>query len=223
MDQLTLVQRIVVWSLPVILAITGHEVAHGWVAKQFGDNTADQQGRLTLNPLKHIDLFGTIIVPGLLLITFTGFIFGWAKPVPVDPRNFKKPRRAMMMVALAGPLANIGMAIIWALIGRVGVAFHQIEFIYEPFVQWSKAGITINLVLALINLLPVPPLDGSRVLAGLLPEYWAWQYYRLERYGLLLMLALFIGESMGYTHIISSILNYPIYYAQQVLFSLAGR
>jgi Zn-dependent protease len=223
MDELSLIGRIVVWSLPVVLAITGHEVAHGWMAKKFGDKTADQQGRLTLNPLKHIDLFGTIILPCLLLITFTGFIFGWAKPVPVDARNFKNPKKAMMMVALAGPVANLCMATIWALIGRIGVAFYQIAFIYEPFVQWSRAGITINLVLAFVNLLPIPPLDGSRVIAGLLPDYWAWQYNRLERYGLLLLLALFVGESMGYFSIISSILNYPMYYAQQLFFSLAGR
>ena len=111
MDELTLVQRIVVWILPVIFAITVHEVAHGWVAKKYGDNTASVLGRLTLNPIKHIDLFGTIILPGLLLITGTGFIFGWAKPVPVDPRNFKNPLQDMAIVALAGPVSNLLMAL----------------------------------------------------------------------------------------------------------------
>ncbi|MFI3179523.1 MAG: site-2 protease family protein, partial [Methylococcaceae bacterium] len=121
MDELTLIQRIVVWVLPVIFAITVHEVAHGWVAKKYGDNTAFNLGRLTLNPLKHIDLFGTIILPGLLLLTGTGFIFGWAKPVPVDPRNFKRPLQDMAFVALAGPVSNLLMAVFWALIARLGV------------------------------------------------------------------------------------------------------
>jgi Zn-dependent protease len=215
MDELTLIQRIVVWILPVIFAITVHEVAHGWMAKKFGDNTADQQGRLTLNPLKHIDPLGTIIVPGLLLITFTGFIFGWAKPVPVDARNFKNPKKAMMMVALAGPLANLLMAIGWAVIARIGITI-EMESISMPLIYSGVAGITINLVLALINLLPIPPLDGSRVLSGLLPDYWAWQYNKLERWGFLILLLLLA------TNVLGLILAYPMYYAQQLFFSLAG-
>lgn len=215
MEELSLVQRIVVWILPVVFAITVHEVAHGWMAKQFGDKTADQQGRLTLNPLKHIDPLGTIIIPGLLLITFTGFIFGWAKPVPVDARNFKNPKRAMMMVALAGPLSNIFMALAWVLIARIGVAV-QIEFISLPLIYSGVAGITINLILALINLLPIPPLDGSRVLSGLLPDYWAWQFNRLERFGFVILLILLATNALGL------ILAYPMYYAQQLFFSLAG-
>lgn len=215
MDELTLIQRIVVWILPVIFAITVHEVAHGWMAKKFGDNTADQQGRLTLNPLKHIDPVGTIIVPGLLLITFTGFIFGWAKPVPVDARNFKNPKKAMMMVALAGPLANLLMTIGWAVIARIGITI-EVESISMPLIYSGVAGITINLVLALINLLPIPPLDGSRVLSGLLPDYWAWQYNKLERWGFLILLLLLA------TNVLGLILAYPMYYAQQLFFSLAG-
>ena len=121
MDELTLVQRIVVWILPVIFAITVHEVAHGWVAKRYGDNTASSLGRLTLNPIKHIDLFGTIILPGILLIMKSGFVFGWAKAVPVDPRNFKNPLQDMAIVALAGPVSNLLMALGWALIVRLGV------------------------------------------------------------------------------------------------------
>lgn len=215
MEELTLVQRIVVWILPVVFAITVHEVAHGWIAKQYGDKTAYQQGRLTLNPLKHIDPWGTIIIPGLLLISFTGFIFGWAKPVPVDARNFKNPKKAMMMVALAGPLANLLMAIGWALLARVGVAV-EMEFISLPLIYSGVAGITINLVLALINLLPIPPLDGSRIVSGLLPDYWAWRYNQLERYGFLILLLLLMTNSLGL------ILAYPMYYAQQIFFSLAG-
>ncbi|QPK64205.1 site-2 protease family protein [Methylomonas sp. LL1] len=215
MDELTLVQRIVVWILPVIFAITVHEVAHGWMAKQYGDKTADQQGRLTLNPLKHIDPLGTIIIPGLLLISFTGFIFGWAKPVPVDARNFKNPKQAMMMVALAGPLSNVLMALAWALLARIGVAI-EIEFISMPLIYSGVAGITINLVLALINMLPIPPLDGSRIVAGLLPDYWAWRFNQLERWGFLILLLLLATNALG------AILSYPMYYAQQLFFSLAG-
>ncbi len=215
MNELTLIQRIVVWVLPVIFAITVHEVAHGWMAKKFGDNTAFSQGRLTLNPIKHIDLVGTIIIPGLLLLSFTGFIFGWAKPVPVDARNFKNPRKAMAVVAMAGPLSNVLMAIGWALIARIGVLV-QVEFISMPMIYTGIAGISINLILALINLLPIPPLDGSRIVTGLLPARLAWQYNRLERFGFLILLALLISGGLQY------ILAYPMYYAQQLFFTLAG-
>ena len=215
MEELTLVQRVVVWMLPVIFAITGHEVAHGWMAKQYGDKTAEQQGRLTLNPLNHIDPLGTIIIPGLLLITFTGFIFGWAKPVPVDARNFKNPRKAMMVVALAGPIANLLMAVAWALLARVGVML-EFEFISLPLIYSGVAGITINLVLALINLLPIPPLDGSRIVTGLLPDYWAWRYNQLERYSFIILIILLATNALGY------LLAYPMYYVQQLFFSLAG-
>ena len=215
MDELTLVQRIVVWLLPVVFAITGHEVAHGWMAKRYGDKTAEQQGRLTLNPLKHIDILGTIIIPGLLLITFTGFIFGWAKPVPVDARNFNNPKQATMMVALAGPVSNLIMATLWALLARLGVML-QVEFISMPLIYSGVAGISINLVLALINLLPIPPLDGSRVLSGLLPDYWAWQFNKLERYGFIILLILLA------TNALSFILALPMFYIQQLFFSLAG-
>jgi Zn-dependent protease len=217
MNELTLLQRIVVWILPVIFAITVHEVAHGWVAKKYGDNTASMLGRLTLNPIKHIDLLGTLIIPGLLLITGTGFIFGWAKPVPVDPRNFKNPRQDMAIVALAGPLSNLLMAVGWALIARLGVMIGaQTEAISLPLIYTGIAGISINLVLALINLLPIPPLDGSRILSGILPDYWAWQYNRLERFGFIILLVLL------YTRVLNLILEYPLYFAQQVFFSIAG-
>jgi Zn-dependent protease len=199
----------------VVFAITVHEVAHGWMAKRYGDKTADQLGRLTLNPLKHIDPVGTIIIPGLLLITFTGFIFGWAKPVPVDARNFKNPKKAMMMVALAGPVSNLLMAVGWALLARVGVTI-ELEFISMPLIYSGVAGITINLVLALINLLPIPPLDGSRILSGVLPDYWAWRFNQLERWGFLILLVLLATNALG------AILGYPLYYAQQLFFSLAG-
>ena len=217
MDELTLIQRIVVWVLPVIFAITVHEVAHGWVAKRYGDNTASSLGRLTLNPIKHIDWFGTIILPGLLLMTGTGFIFGWAKPVPVDPRNFKNPLHDMAIVALAGPVSNLLMALGWALVTRLGVTIGAgTEAISLPLIYTGVAGISINLVLALINLLPIPPLDGSRILTGILPGYWAWQYNRLERYGFIILLLLL------YTNLLGAILAYPMFIAQKVFFSIAG-
>ena len=217
MEELTLVQRIVVWILQVIFAITVHEVSHGWVAKKYGDNTASSHGRLTLNPIKHIDLFGTIILPGILLMTGTGFIFGWAKPVPVDPRNFKNPLHDMAIVALAGPVSNLLMAFGWALIARVGVTIGAgAEAFSLPLIYMGVAGISINLVLALINLLPIPPLDGSRILTGMLPSYWAWQYNRLERFGFIILLVLL------YTNMLGAILAYPMFVAQKVFFSIAG-
>jgi Zn-dependent protease len=217
MDELTLMQRIVVWVLPVIFAITVHEVAHGWVAKKYGDNTASLMGRLTLNPIKHVDLVGTIILPGILLMTGTGFIFGWAKPVPVDPRNFKNPLNDMAIVALAGPVSNLLMATGWALIARLGVTIGaQTEVISLPLIYTGIAGISINLALAMINLLPIPPLDGSRILTGILPRQLAWQYNRLERYGFIILLALL------YTNVLGAILAYPMFVAQKVFFAIAG-
>ncbi|MGJ0490571.1 site-2 protease family protein [Methylobacter sp.] len=215
MNELTLLQRVVVWVLPVIFAITVHEVAHGWVAKKYGDNTAFMLGRLTLNPIKHIDLVGTIILPGLLLLTGTGFIFGWAKPVPVDPRYFKNPRRDMAIVALAGPVSNLLMAIGWALCARLGVVLNM-EVVTLPLIYTGIAGISINLVLALINLLPIPPLDGSRILTGILPSRLAWKYNQLERYGFIILLLLLATGALG------AILAYPMYIVQQLFFSIAG-
>ncbi len=216
MEELTVVQRFVVWVLPVVFAITGHEVAHGWMAKHYGDKTAFKQGRLSLNPLKHIDPLGTVIIPGIMLLTFSGFIFGWAKPVPIDPRNFKQPKKAMMMVALAGPLSNLCMALCWAMLARIGVMLHEMEYIAMPLIKTGEAGIHINLVLALLNMLPIPPLDGSRVLSGMLPDYWAWRYNQLERYGMIILLLL-----LG-TNILGIVLAYPMYFLSQVFFSLAG-
>jgi Zn-dependent protease len=217
MDHLTIIQKIAVWILPVIFAITVHETAHGWVAKKYGDNTASMLGRLTLNPIKHIDWLGTVIIPGLLLLTGTGFIFGWAKPVPVDARNFKKPLHDMAIVALAGPVSNLLMATAWALLARIGVTIGEsAENISLPFIYTGIAGISINLVLALINLLPIPPLDGSRILTGILPHRLAWQYNQLERYGFIILLILL------YTKILNVILAYPMYLAQNLFFSIAG-
>jgi Zn-dependent protease len=217
MDQLSLLQRIIVWVVPVVFAITVHEVAHGWVAKKFGDNTAYAQGRLTLNPIKHIDIIGTIILPGLLLITGTGFIFGWAKPVPVDARNFKNPMKDMAIVALAGPVSNLVMALFWVIVARVGVAVGaEHDSISLPLIYTGIAGISINLILILLNLLPIPPLDGSRIVTGFLPNYWAWQYNRFEQYGFIVLIILLATGLLG------KILAYPMFFAQQLFFSMAG-
>ncbi len=215
MNELTTIQRIVVWILPVIFAITVHEVAHGWVAKKKGDNTAFMLGRLTLNPIKHIDIVGTIIVPGLLLITGTGIIFGWAKPVPVNTRNFKNIKKDMALVAVAGPVSNLIMATAWALIARLGIIIDS-EAVSLPLIYTGIAGISINLVLALLNLIPIPPLDGSRIITAFLPNKLAWKYNQLERYGFLFLIALV------YTGGLSYILGYPMSITQTLFFSIAG-
>jgi Zn-dependent protease len=215
MEELSQAQRIVAAIIPIIFAITVHETAHGWVAKKYGDNTAAMQGRLTLNPVKHIDLLGTIVMP--ILTYFTGFIFGWAKPVPVDTRNFKKPRHDMAIVALAGPVSNLLMALGWAFVLRFGgIIGTSHEDISSFLIETGKSGIYINLSLAILNLLPLPPLDGSRILTGLLPHRLAWQYNQLEKYGFIILLILL------YTKILNVILAYPMYLAQNLFFSIAG-
>lgn len=212
MNELTPIQIIVVSIIPMILAITVHETAHGWVAKKFGDNTASMQGRLTLNPIKHIDLIGTVVIP--FLTYFTGFIFGWAKPVPVDARNFKNPRRDMAIVALAGPVSNLLMAIGWALLIYLVGANDGIVSL--ALAKAAETGIYINLSLAILNLLPIPPLDGSRILTGILPPRLAWQYNQLERYGFIILLVLL------YTKILNPVLAYPVYLAQKYIYLIAG-
>jgi Zn-dependent protease len=214
-NELSQIQKIAVWILPVVFAITAHEVAHGWMARRHGDNTAWMLGRLTLNPLKHIDPIGTLLLPGLLLLANAGFVFGWAKPVPVDARNLRNPKRDMALVALAGPAANLLMALGWALLARLGVLI-GVEFISLPLIYTGVAGISINLVLGLLNLLPIPPLDGSRILTGLLPDYWAWQYNRFERYGFIILLLLLM------TNVLGLILGYPVYVLQNLFFHIAG-
>jgi len=169
-EQLTNIQLFAVWFLPIIFAVTVHEAAHGYIAKCFGDNTASMLGRLTLNPLRHIDLVGTIIVPTILLF-FGGMVFGWAKPVPINAHNLRKPRRDMMFIAIAGPSANIVMAFIWAAIAKVGTVLLQHQFPGALAISYmGMAGLKMNVVFAVLNSLPLPPLDGGHVLAGLLPK-----------------------------------------------------
>jgi len=194
MQELSLIQKIITWAVPVLFAITVHEVAHGWVALRFGDSTAKMAGRLTLNPLKHIDLVGTVLVPGLLLM-LGGFIFGWAKPVPVNFSSLNKPKRDMIFVALAGPGANLVMAFFWGLVGLV--AQYLPDYVALPLLFMSVAGLYINAILMLLNLIPVPPLDGGRVAVGLLPMSLARPYSKLEPYGLFILIGLLATGMLG--------------------------
>ncbi len=192
-----LIQKILIWAIPLLFAITLHEVAHGWVANKFGDKTALMMGRITLNPIKHIDLIGTIIVP-LVLLALGGFIFGWAKPVPVTQRNLRHPRRDMAIVALAGPVANLIMAVFWALIMRLGYFIHVEGLsVGRPIIWMGQAGVFINLMLMILNLIPLPPLDGGRVVSNILPPKVAYHYDRIEPFGFMILLILLVTGILG--------------------------
>ena len=176
-----------------MFAITVHETAHGWMALRLGDKTAMMLGRLTLNPLKHIDPVGTILVPGLMLM-LSGLMFGWAKPVPITWQNLGNPKRDMVLVAAAGPLANLLMAFLWAIIIRLGIMLGDIGI---ALIFMGTVGIFINTLLMALNLLPLPPLDGGRVLAGLLPGPLAWKFSRIEPYGFLILIGLLVTGILG--------------------------
>ncbi len=194
MSELTVVQLIAIWVVPVLLAITVHETAHGWVAAKLGDTTAFMLGRLTLNPLKHIDPFGTIILPAMM-ITFTGFALGYAKPVPVNWKNLRNPKRDMAIVAAAGPLVNLLMAIGWALLIRLGMALGDSA---QALVYMGVGGVFINVILMVVNMLPLPPLDGGRVATGLLPGPWAYRLSRLEPFGFFILIGLLFTGILGW-------------------------
>lgn len=196
MDELNILQRIAVWAIPVVFAITVHEVAHGWVARRLGDPTAMMLGRLTLNPIKHIDPVGTLLVPAVLILV-SPFIFGWAKPVPVTWENLKHPKRDMALVAVAGPFANLLMAVLWGVVLKLGTLLGEASIIAKFMIYTGIAGITINIILMVLNLIPIPPLDGSRVLSGFLPGRWSWQLGRLEGYGFIILLVLLITGVLG--------------------------
>ncbi len=193
---LNLIQKIVIWAVPVLFAITLHEVAHGFVAWRLGDPTAKMVGRLTLNPLRHIDPVGTVLVPlGLLVLSslFGGgaFLFGWAKPVPIGVRNLKHQRRDMALVSVAGPLANLLMAAFWALMIRAGLELAATwPAVGRPWALAGVAGVSINALLCIFNLLPLPPLDGGRVVSSLLPPKLSSRYDRIEPFGFIILIVL---------------------------------
>jgi len=193
MPELNLISTLFVFVIPVIFAVTVHEVAHGWVASQFGDQTAKSMGRLTLNPVKHIDPVGTIVVPVIMYFT-SGFIFGWAKPVPVNWRNLGHPRRDMAIVAIAGPAANLLMLLFWAMLAKVIMLLgDDSNHLTQLLFIMCSIGITINIVLMILNLFPVLPLDGGRILTAMLPRNLAISFSRLEPYGLIILVVLLLS------------------------------
>ncbi len=198
MDIASIIQTIAIAALPVIFAITLHEAAHGYVARHFGDPTAWQAGRISLNPLRHIDPVGTLLVPALILVTSyvaagSAMLFGWAKPVPVDFGRLRQPKRDMLWVALAGPASNLFMALGWALMFKL--AWLTAPSLYsQPLAEMCVIGINVNLVLMVLNLIPLPPLDGGRIAVSLLPYQFALPFSRLERWGFpILLLLMFTG------------------------------
>ena len=195
--ELSLVQKIAVLALPVLFAITLHEAAHGYVARHFGDLTAYAAGRVSLNPLRHIDVVGTIVVP-LVSLLFADVFFGWAKPVPVNFANLRHPKQDMLWVAAAGPLSNLVMALGWALVFKFGASLAP----GNPALGWlvfvGACGIFVNVILMVLNLLPLPPLDGGRIVVSLLPHRLAWRFAKIEPYGFIILIALLLTKVLGY-------------------------
>jgi Zn-dependent protease len=204
-----------VWAIPVLFAITLHEVAHGWSARYFGDHTAQLLGRLSLNPLRHIDPLGTVVVPGLLLLAFGLPLFGWAKPVPVETSGLRNPRRTSIMIALAGPAANILMAALWGGVLAAVLQIRRGETLDDWVLLMAQAGIKVNAVLAVINLLPIPPLDGGRVLVGVLPARLGAGLEKIAPAGMFIVLGLSVLGLLGW-------LFGPVYRAAGQLIHVLG-
>ena len=216
LGELSLIQTISVAALPILIAVVLHEVAHGWVARYCGDNTAWAQGRLSLNPIKHIDPIGTILVPLLLLAT-VGFIFGWAKPVPINWSNLRHPRKDIVLVAAAGPVANLMMALFWALMLKLAVVLSpSIDWIARPLAYMATIGVFANIILMVFNLLPLPPLDGGRIATILLPHPWGAYLSRIEPFGFFIILALLV------TGLLSTILIPAITTLTSLVHALVG-
>jgi Zn-dependent protease len=211
MEELNTIQKIAVMALPLVFAIVLHEVAHGWIANRLGDHTARDSGRLTLNPISHIDLFGTIIMPVLCILAH-GPVFGYAKPVPINPYNFQNPKKGMALSSIAGPGVNMIMAVSFALLFRFvmpaleGILSRQSwQWFGFPLSLMFGFGVIINVALAVLNLIPIPPLDGSRIVYWMLPDKQAAAYYRLERYGIIILVLLMATNILG--HIVLPIIN----------------
>lgn len=190
-----LVQTFAVYALPVLFAITLHEAAHAYAARYFGDSTAYMQGRMSLNPIKHIDPIGTLLIPIVLFVMSSPFLFGYAKPVPVEYGNLRKPKRDMAWVALAGPAANLVMALMWLVFA---ILLQAVQFNEVFFQKMAQAGILVNLVIFAFNLFPVPPLDGGRILTSLLPHKYAYQFAQIEPYGFFIVLGLLVLKVLHY-------------------------
>lgn len=216
------IQQIALWALPVLVAIIFHEVSHGWVAYRLGDPTAARMGRLTLNPIAHIDPIGTILLPALLIISNAPFLFGYAKPVPVNFQNLGNPKRDMVWVALAGPAMNLLLALGCILALKIGlpliaagtIHFSSLVEFLAPVALMAKNGVLINIVLAVFNALPLPPLDGGRVAVGLLPDPYSTALARVEPYGFLILIVLLM------THTLDKIIGPPIDFLINIYFKL---
>jgi Zn-dependent protease len=218
MDFNEVIKGLLVYGPPMILAITLHEAAHGYVAKHFGDTTAYMLGRVTLNPIKHIDIFGTVLLPlALGFASNWSFVFGYAKPVPVNFNNLRDPKRDMLWVAAAGPGSNIVQMLIWAAVGWLLLRFTSPTGLVAPFwVPVAAAGIFVNIVIAILNLLPLLPLDGGRVVTSLLPNRLAYQFSRLEPYGMVILIVLI------FTGVLGKVLTPAIRFSEALVYALFG-
>lgn len=210
------IQQISIMALPLLLGVILHEVAHGWVANKLGDPTARLSGRLTLNPMAHIDPFGSILIPGILILSHAPFLFGYAKPVPVNFHNLRNPKKDMVWVALAGAVTNLLLALGFSVVFRIIIAasilreWPLLSLVLEPLVLMLAYGVKINVVLAIFNLIPIPPLDGGRVMVGLLPLKAAYTYSKLEPFGFLIVIGLLV------THILDWLISPLIYFFIQL-------